>query len=521
MGTSVLTHREEEMTGLASEHDYAIIDMKEQCGRQLFLVRNPWLHGVSWKGKNGYGSPIKNESGTSTSEPRVPSYPLDLEASIPGTFWMELNDVFLSFGSIYLNWNPGLFAFREDVHFRWDLSEARSPPASFASNPQYSVNSNTGGTVWILVGRHFKTVKQDQLDPGNKTVNSGFMSLYAFDNGGNRVSMSESCVARGPYVDSPNTLLRLELRARQALTVVLSEQQLEPSIHSFTLSALSLDPVSLTLASDEYSHQKSIRGGWTVLSAGGNASGPSYDANPQFAISLSQVSHMSILLECPTEDLPVHIKILWADGKRVKHVSTKDIVRDSGDYRRGCAVAEVRDIGAGTYTVVCSTFEPDQCSNFTLLVKSTTDFAIRSIPTAEAGRLVYKLPIAVFASNNQRLLAPLIVSRITRLHVIANEHSRGPVAKSTVRSPLKVSVELGQGPMKDVLAVSGDDEYIDSGAGVETMDIDVQPSICYEGGLWIVLERLASSGLRQEERIDVEILSTAAVHTQAWGTGEG
>ena len=517
----MLTHREEEMTGLASEHDYAIIDMKEQCGRLLMLVKNPWLHGVTWKGKDGYGSLMARSPSTSTAECEPPLKLLELEAPMPGTFWMELNDVFLSFGSIYLNWNPGLFTFREDTHFQWDLTTARSPAGSFASNPQYRLESDTGGIVWILVSKHFITAKQDHLHQSDKIENSGFTSLYAFDNGGNRVSISEGYIVRGPYVDSPNTLLRLELRAHQTLTIVVSEQQTTPLIHNFTMSALSINPVSLSLSSEEYRYRESVEGLWTVSSSGGNASGLSYGANPQFALSLGQRAHISILIECLSEDLPVHVKILWADGKRVKHVSTKDILRDSGDYRQGCAVAEVRDVGAGTYTVVCSTFEPDQCGKFTLLVKSTSDFAIRPIPTAEAGRMVYKPPVAVFASDNQRLLAPLIVSRITRLHIIAKEHPRSPLLKLVLRSPLKISIELGQGPTKSVLVASGGDEFVDTGAEVETMDIDVQPSMCREGGLWMVLERLAGAGLQQEEWIDLEVLSTAAVYTESWGIGEG
>ena len=50
---------------------------------------------------------------------------------------------------------------------------------------------------------------------------------------------------------------------------------------------------------------------------------------------------------------------------------SRDIIADSGDYRRGCALAETKSLDKGTYTIVCSTFAPDQLGRFTLWISST------------------------------------------------------------------------------------------------------------------------------------------------------
>src|SRR5271170_8124299 len=50
LGTGRLSRLEEEGLGLAGEHDYAVLGMKESNGQQLILVKNPWCDGTVWKG---------------------------------------------------------------------------------------------------------------------------------------------------------------------------------------------------------------------------------------------------------------------------------------------------------------------------------------------------------------------------------------------------------------------------------------------------------------------------------------
>lgn len=524
MGTGKLARIEEEGLGLAGEHDYAVIDMKEVGDQRLFLIKNPWLEGTTWKGRlvgNNLDEVTASASGSGTAS-ETEAISLDSSSLVPGTFWMDLNSVFQSFESIYLNWNPGLFSFRQDIHFTWDLSVSTTPAGCFRQNPQYALKSSKGGTAWVLLSKHFqddspKSVAKSSRYPEPEDFEPGFISLYAFDNGGNTVYLSDDALIRGPYVDSPNTLLRTELPPGSAYTIVVSQQALARSCHNFTLSVLSLKPVDLVPASDKYGHCIMYEGAWTFSTSGGNASCSSYQTNPQFSLELAKGADIALLLVTTMEDLAVHVKLVWANGKRATTVTTRDIVGDSGEYRRGCALAELQDTGPGAYTIICSTFEQGQLGKFRLHVLTTAACVVKPLPLEEAGRLVTRLPLATFSPGIDRLLAPLTPCRITRLRMLATHRSTQPGAWS----PLKLALENGQGPNKRIIAVSCNDEYSGDHTGVRTHDIDVLPRMCSTGGVWVVVERLGSPGQMNVEGVHVEILSDVPVEVGAWGTGEG
>ena len=506
IGTGRLTRREEQGLGLASEHDYAIIDLKEVDDRRLFLIKNPWSERSSWKGRDAFETELH-------AGPDTAALAFQSESLPPGTFWMELDEVLRNFETVYLNWNPGLFAYREDVHFSWDLTANRGPSSSFCRNPQYVVRCSEGGTVWLLLSKHFR---DSLLINGNKAgveASIGFLSLYAFDKNGQRAILSDGSLVRSPYVDAPNTLLRLELPARSVYTIVISEQDLPPSTYNFTLSIFSLKKLDIALADDTYKYKTVQSGAWSFSTAGGNASSPTYHTNPQFSLRLTGPSNLAILLEAEDDDIPVHVKLLWASGKRALQVTTRDIIGDSGDYRRGSALAEIPNVEAGTYTLICSTFEQGKRSKFSLDVRSIEECTIKAIPLAEAGRLQIQVPTASFSEGLDRLLAPLQVSRITRLRLRARNRD----ADTSRRSPLRMSLEYGQGPHKHILSVTGNGEFMDAPAGLRTEDVDIIPHMCTDHGVWLVIERAGRSYNALGEEVQIEILADHAVGLGHWG----
>lgn len=516
LGTGKLTQLEEQNLGLIGEHDYAVIDMRESKGRRLFLVKNPWSEGTTWKGGIA-DRPLEPEPGSDD--------PSNQMCLAPGTFWMDFNDIFQSFESIYLNWNPNLFSFREDVHFTWDLALSIGVSGSFRRNPQFEVRSPEGGTAWLLLSRHFMNVKQNShgcyTEPWLKSAaNYGFISLYAFDNDGKRAVLSDGAFVRGVYVDSPNTLIKLELSASKGYTIVVSEQALPALSHNFTLSTFSLESLSIEKAREKYNHRKSRFDAWTLTSSGGNASSIYYHMNPQFNIKVSTTSDVSLLLEA-FDNFPVHVKLLWGSGKAVASITTRDIVGDSGEYRKGCALAEICDVQAGAYTIICSTFEQGQQGKFSLHVDTSSSCTVERIPAAEAGLLTLRIPTAYFSLGVDRLLAPLISRRITRVSLLACRSQSRPTPRIESGSLLKLAVEHGQGPSKQVLAVSGDDEFLDCKSGIQTKEVDIHPSMCEHRGLWVVIQRLELLGLQHEEEVDLEILSDGPIEVEAWGTGDG
>ena len=524
LGTGKLTSNEEEGLGLAGEHDYAVINMTELEGQQLFLVKNPWSEGTVWKG-HVYRGNTMIESARKYQNLCIVDSPnnstVDTEPLTIGTFWMGLNDIFQSFGTMYLNWNPGLFSHREDVHFKWDVAGSWNPEGSFVSNPQYEVRSSVGGTVWVLLSRHF-TVRDDKSDkdrrlPVNGDTNgNGFISLYAFDSSGQRVFSSDDAVAHGPYVDSPNTLLKIELPAERAYTIVVSGQGLTRSVNTFTLSAFSLDSLSLVEAEDKYKHTVSQQGVWTSLTAGGNASSSSYHTNPQFSLRLAVTSNVAILLENSSECYPVHVKLVLANGKQIYSIKTRDVVGDSGEYRKGYAFAEIHDVQAGVYTIVCSTFELGQLGKFTLRVSSMSTCVVDRITAATAGRFVTKAECALFAPSREYLSAPLTTHRLNRISIGVRSRAPGSRSNTSTKTLLKFGIHCGQAPSKRTIAVSRDDELVDGQGGIWIRDVDIEPGMCEERGLWLVLERLEGSVLSTAECLDIEIVSDCPIELGDW-----
>jgi hypothetical protein len=86
---------------------------------------------------------------------------------------------------------------------------------------------------------------------------------------------------------------------------------------------------------------------------------------------------------------------------------------------------------------------------------------------------------------------------------------------------LKLNVERGQGPNKTVLTVSrnGEGGFSDAPTGLRTRDLDLSPEMSWQGGLWIVVERLG--GRIEIDDVEVEVLSESPVQVGLWGTGNG
>ncbi|KAL8681742.1 MAG: hypothetical protein Q9186_002130, partial [Xanthomendoza sp. 1 TL-2023] len=492
LGTGKISEYEERNTGLISEHDYAVINLQQEDGKSMFLVKNPWSKGGGWTAiakedpEHTSGDPTERDPhSNAASGENVQDG--NLRDPKPGVFWMNINDVFQQFESLYLNWNPGLFSYKEDTHFSWDLTRRDGQWASLAGNPQYVIHSEAGDTVWLVLSRHLKssdqTTGQAEKTSSAGAMDTGFISIDLHHDRGDKVYLPNGNPTRSPYVDSLNTLLKVELPRDSRCTVVISEQELHRSNHSFTLSTFSLQPLNISEAQDRYRSRTVRSGEWTSTTSGGNTGSPCHFRNPQFKIDLRRPSDVSLLLELDSGELPVHVKLMRTNGKPVRFVMTRDIVGDSGDYRKGHAFAEIYNVPAGRYTIICSTFEQGQLGKFTLQVGTMLDCPVARLSTRPAGRFVSRLPTAVFGAQVDRLWASVKCSRITRLSVVAQSH--GAAAATSVRNkpsdlPLKVSLELGQGPMKRILAVSGEDEFCNGYYGAQFDDVDIQPSMCIE-----------------------------------------
>ncbi|KAI0127736.1 PALB protein, partial [Xylariales sp. AK1849] len=525
LGTGRLSDLEQDTLGLAGEHDYAVLDISETPGNRLMLVKNPWCDGLAWTGAG------------SSSSSAASGHPIKLK---PGSFWISFDDITQNFESLYLNWNPALFTERQDHHFVWTLPES-SMSGSFAYNPQYSMTATADGSTWILLSRHFQDPELEiaksrcsatLADVSNRL---GFMSLYIFDNKGDRVQLGDKSLYRGPFVDSPQTLAPFEARKGVRYTIAIAQHGLPLPNYTFTLSFFSRCSLDIKLASDAIKSYTSIRGSWTRRTAGGNAASTTYLSNPQFALSIPTTGPLSILLATENEDLAVHVDLVWASGNRVNALTVRDVVADSGDYRRGCALVQVASVLAGTYTVVCSTFEPSQLADFTLRIGSMIPGGVPITPVLSdaAGRLRTALAPLVFSSpDNTKQRASINVSRLTMASLVISpnyNHGSGYSprsgtmhSRSHTTNTIRLRLEHGTGPNKNIIAVTGGGEFKEiGGTGLRTQEFDIDPYITQTRGLWIVVEQIGGgSDLRgvvgEQAGLRVEVLSERPVRVGVW-----
>lgn len=521
LGTGRLSDLEEDSLGLAGEHDYAVLDISVASGVRRMLVKNPWCDGLVWKGAG-------SSSTTGTQQ-----HPAKLK---PGSFWIDFDDVTQNFESLYLNWNPALFTERQDHHFVWQLP-VPSMSDSFAHNPQYSMTATASGSVWILLSRHFqddelaiaksRATASNLADVSNRL---GFMSLYVFDHSqGKRVPVGDKSLCRGPFVDSPQTLAPLEAKQGVQYTIAVAQHGLPLPKYSFTLSFFSRCALEIGQAPDPMAHYTEIQGSWTRRTAGGNAASPSYLSNPQFALTVPRSGPLSILMSTAYEDLPVHIDLVWAKGQRVTALTVRDLVGSSGDYRRGSALAHVPIVDAGTYTVVCSTFEPGHLADFTLRVGSMQPVLVAQVLGDAAGKLRTALPPLVFRDlDDMKQCASISTSRLTKASVIIASGRNYTYSAAGVATPksstVRLSIETGRGPNKQVIACTGEGDFKELGAtGLRTPEFDLDPNVTRRG-LWIVVEQIGGAGGQDGLTgggLTVEVLSEGSVSVSDWETTNG
>jgi len=237
---------------------------------------------------------------------------------------------------------------------------------------------------------------------------------------------------------------------------------------------------------------------------------------------------IALLLETPQENVNVHVKLVHGRGRRVVSIGRRDIMVDSGDYRRGSALAELDELEAGLYTIICSTFEAGQKAPFTLRVHSTADTHVKLLPAEGAGRLPVRLANACFGQNVNKLAAPIRPRRLVRLGVVTKflrsvvpfQRIEDPFAPDPVRtrSPLRVTIEVGRGPERRILIASSGGEYSDAETGIRTEDVDLSPNMLQSGDMWLVLDRLSGPAAGGEEWYTVE-LSCEGVGGEALSIG--
>ncbi|KAG6042020.1 hypothetical protein E4U41_007117 [Claviceps citrina] len=538
LGTGRISAEEEQVMGLIGKHDYAVEAIDSSGGVRRLLIKNPWCDGPTMT-TMGWSVPQQSPTWSSRNA-RSDSDAHPNRVHRPGSgsgsrLWIGIDDVAQHFESMYLNWNPSLFSHRRDHHFSWTI-----PPnvykTSLSRNPQFSVMVPTGGTVWILVSRHFVDAELEiarrrrDSTTGTEACRLGFMSISVFENSGRKVRISGRELYKGPYVDSPQTLARLDAEPGRLYTVVVDQHELPLPRYSFTMSLFSHSQPAISDATEDMAHVSEHDGAWTRRTAGGHSSCTTFFQNPQYSLTTTRAGPVSVLLSADANAMHVHVDLVWARGSRVAALRARDLVASSGEYRRGCAEVQIPELEPGTYTLVCSTFEAGQLARFVLRVASMTPVRVAPVPADEAGRLVTSVARLEIQEGDMRCRAPIHASWLTRASVsiqTANPPASGtttgtrappppppPPPASSSSAMVRISIILGWGPQQVTIAVSGESKFQDPSLTIRTPQFDMEPERIRSLGLWLFVE---SMGCHHPGLVlKGEILSDSPVRVGPW-----
>ena len=494
LGTGKMSHRNEREVGLEGQHSYAVLDIKEgKDGEKLFLIKNPWIVG---------------KSGPSAA-----------------TFWKTFEYVLRHFESLYLNWNPGLFHRREDIHFEWKIPEQKGSQRSLVDNPQFSFISRSAGSVWLLLSRHFRDDPDGTGDGSSRSsdASKGYMCITVCEGGGKRIYLKAGFKATSPYVDTNQVLLQWECEPDTAYTIVVDQEDLPSLDHIFTLSAFANAEITLGPVMDPYSVITTASGVWAHESAGGrDTSSRRYFDNPQFALHVVDKTSLCLMISGEGHEYPLDLKLVHGHGKRIHDLPNRDIITTSGQYQHGCALAKVNDLPAGRYTIICSLFEEGKRGFFSLKAYSTNKVRLEPLPRSGAGLFSKKLRMACFGPEQYRIAVPVNIKRLSRYTFIARlaqVTSPSPVAPTLeARSPIRLSIEEGYGIHKKVLGQSWDGNY-KLATEVRVPDLNMDPQSMLEvWNVFVVLDRLGNSVGPLEEWYEVEVLTDMpdAIDASVW-----
>ncbi|KAK9365485.1 hypothetical protein V1509DRAFT_633066 [Lipomyces kononenkoae] len=353
VGTGKLSRAEELSVGLISEHDYAILDLRVlDDGTKVVLIKNTWPYGPNLD---------------------IPRPLRGFQEKLPvssGSFWMEFSQLCIRFNSLYLNWNPELFRHKVQVHFEWSM---RNGPAenSLYLCPQYALENpnSAAANVWLLLSRHIRKKNDAKI----------YIGLYIFNDPGTRIWIRKSTVIKTKFVDSQQTLVKIELPPRTTYTIVAGVQSEVSEANYFSLFVYCTLPVNLRSVREGLANRADISGQWTELSAGGNILCATFASNPQFKLVVPKETTLQLFVET-SATIPVRAQIVWGGGRRVNSLQKRDIALDTGEYSVECALSKQVRMMAGEYTVVVSLYEAGVMGEFNLQVLSDESCIISRLP---------------------------------------------------------------------------------------------------------------------------------------------
>lgn len=356
--------------GLVPTHAYALLRVAQFGDLRLVQLKNPWAH-KRWKGAY---SDADVKRWTPQLRKHLKFDPERASANDDGLFWIAYKDLLKYFVAIYMNWNPEVLRYTSHLHRHWPETIGPKNDSIFIhENPQFlldvTVSEKDYGLCWILLNKHIHTSKEEDQDKRD------FLTLHVYEEVktlDHRVYFRGKPMHSGTYINSPQYLVRFELKpGRHKYTIVVSQYQKRHDIY-FTLSAHCSDPCMIEPLPVKYLTEESFVSEWGPRTCGGCPNHKTYPQNPQFRLQVKQKTSILMLLLAPKE-FSINIILIREDAPRIigRTFAESQVICDSGAYRSGFTFSEARDVEPGNHIVLLSTFDPGKKAAFRFTVKLT------------------------------------------------------------------------------------------------------------------------------------------------------
>jgi calpain-7 len=377
-----MTEQEEQRIGLVGAHAYAVLQVRETtAGERLVQLKNPWTH-TRWKGKFSPDDTINWTSSLRRELKYDPTQAKNQEDD--GVFWMDLSSLLKFYNTMYLNWNPKLFAAHASHHFAWPLSQGpQSDSKSFKFNPQYAlkvkIQSGKSASLWILLSRHV-TVKEDEDEE--------FITVHLYKRGTTqgmvkRLYSAETPFIQGKYINNRHYLLRHDIPTAGDHHFLLVPSQFKKTRNLyFTLNVYSTQPCALAPIPLNLRHHRRILGAWRPTAV--PSSPGRLQHCPQFYLKIDsstiQQTRILLQLEAPKEYF-VNLYVLRGNTRvTVPVVTDSMIVMKCAHFRDGAVVLDIAEFACGDYIIVPVTFKNRDTGSFFLSVETNkANFSLKQL----------------------------------------------------------------------------------------------------------------------------------------------
>ncbi|KAH7925291.1 cysteine proteinase [Leucogyrophana mollusca] len=354
---------------LVPSHGYAVTDVRETGGERWMTL----LDSRICCPQNDSGGSRCPGAGTLTPHLRV----LDVS-------W---DDVCGLFDGVYLSWDPSIFKHAITFHGIWKqkTTEEKSQSSNHHLLLRYQAGEEDADQeIWVLLTRH--------LFDSHRT--SEYIALNVQNQDGDDAAGDPGRIAtKGTYTNDTHVLVRTRAEQTSGALGLLACYDGPSEEVCFTVTAYSSRKISwdTTIPSPPYTAK--IDGTLTSKNAGGNCTHPTYMVNPQYHLQIhpdqkgaqyaGTKAGVVFAVQGP-RDMPLNITVVWSSGERTVELSQKEVVANSGAYTYG-HVRIATSLLAGDYTVIVSTFEPNQLGLFSVRVESERRFELKAIPQEGAG----------------------------------------------------------------------------------------------------------------------------------------